>query len=179
MYIPMSRTTGERHVWCSLVEIKGNYLFLYPVKSQISPKQSPLCTFPARLAPNQFVLKCSKPAFVWSQERWLLCCICNTHQHFLPQQSGAPKDDQGSLRTVFPSKTYTPNPQPAWHPSLSIRMPGWALVISVFVSCGSVFTAHRPCFLSQSTVNWWISNSVSPCGRRALHPCEFHELPWQ
>lgn len=183
--MPVSRTTGGKarmvlSCWDNRRQLSYFYTRKIPNLTKTEPLTYVLCGC-LRIWPQSVRIKLFKTSICpVTREMALVLCM---------QRASTPPPTtvwctQSTIWSrepplCHPFQNIHKNPQLAWHPSLSVRMPGWALVISVFVLCSSVFTAHRPCFLPQRTANWWISNSVSPCGRPSLHPCKFHELPWQ
>lgn len=122
-------------------------------------------------SPSRFIFKvfksrichihCRKAGLMKTESAW-----CNVYRFFFHNSLAyqKPPYNQGI------SSTHIHTSNPAWHPTLTVPVLGWALVISVCLLCRHVFTAHRPCFLPVSAEGWWISNSVSPCGQRSLHP---------
>lgn len=66
----------------------------------------------------------------------------------------------------------------AWHPSLSVRL-GAGLSSCYFSLCVVWECVYSTQALFPASESWWISNGVSPCGRRALHPRQFPRLPRQ
>lgn len=137
-------------------------LFLHPVLEESPPSR--------HFHPVASYLKYSQAGFVtfaagkqawWKPSLFDAMCINSFSHNSLAYQK--PHIIKGFLPHI-----HTTNP--AWHPTLTVPVLGWALVISVCLLCRHVFTAHRPCFLPVSAEGWWISNSVSPCGRRSLHP---------